>query len=133
MSADIVKAGAFGANGQLNIGNSTISADRLIRLYATGSNGQLNFIANTTLSSGSRIDLAAGTITIQPSVIVTIAGNSGQAHIFTNNANYGGPGGANQSNGVFGGNGALPPQPFGTQPGFDDAPPLTPVSIPGGH
>lgn len=130
MSADIIKAGAFGANGQLNIGNSSISAETLIRLYATGSNGQLNFVANTTLSGGSRIDLAAGTITIQPNVIVNIIGDAGPANVYTNNPNYSGFGGTNPNNGTFGGNGANQPQPFANRPGFDDPPPPVP---PGGN
>ena len=128
MKADVIKAGAFGANGQLNIGNSTISADSLIRLYATGSNGELNFVANTTLSSGTRIDLAANTISIQPSVIVTILGNSGPANVYTNNANYSGFGGTNPANGTFGGNGANPPQPLASAPPFDNPPPPRPPS-----
>lgn len=121
LRGDVVKAGAFGANGQLVIGRSFISADSLIRLYATGSNGELNFIANATLSSGSRIDLAANTITIQPNVNVTISGDAGQANIYTNNANYGtASGGSNAANGNFIGNGAKAPQPLDANtPGFD--------------
>ena len=116
---DVVKAGAFGANGQLVIGSSTISADNLIRLYAPGSNGELNFIANATLSSGSRIDLAANTITIQPSVTVSIVGDAGPANIYTNNANYSGFGGSNPTNGTFSNNGANTPQPLANAPAFD--------------
>jgi hypothetical protein len=119
LSADVVRAGAFGANGQLNVGNSTVSADSLIRLYATGSNGELNFVANTTLSSGRAIDLAAGTVTIQPNVIVTIAGNAGPANVYTSNPNYSGFGGTNPMNGTFGGNGANTPQPLSAAPPFD--------------
>src|SRR5213592_1174502 len=40
--ADILKAGVFGANGVLNIGAGTLSADTTLKLYAPGSNGQLN-------------------------------------------------------------------------------------------
>jgi hypothetical protein len=127
MSADVIKARAFGANGQLNIGNTNMSADNLIRLYAPGSNGQLNFVANTTLSANNRIDLAAGTLTIQPNVIVTITGNAGPANVYTSNANYSGFGGSNPANGTFGGNGANTPQPLGNAPPFDGA------SQPGGQ
>ncbi|MGZ4965921.1 MAG: hypothetical protein ACXV97_01980, partial [Chthoniobacterales bacterium] len=127
LSADVIKAGAFGTNGSLSIGNSNLSADTLIRLYATGSNGELIFVANTTLSSGTRIDLAAATITINPRVVVTITGNAGQANIYTNNPNYSGPGGNNPNNGSFGGNGAKAPQSLSSAPPFDSAP-----SRPGG-
>ncbi|MEP6821407.1 MAG: hypothetical protein ABI946_03565, partial [Chthoniobacterales bacterium] len=134
LSADVIKANAFGANGQLNIGNSTLSGQTLIRLYAEGSNGQLNFVSNTILSSSNRIDLAAGTITIQPSVVVTITGSAGAANIYTNNPNYSGPGGVNPANGRFGGNGANLPLPFDSRPGFDDPPPARPPIVPNaGH
>ncbi len=131
LSADVIKAGAFGANGQLNIGSSTLSASNLIRLYATGSNGELNFIANTSLS-GNRIDLAANRITIQPFVVVFISGGNNPANVYTNDANYSGVGGSNSNNGTFGGNGANMPQPLSAAPPFDSPPlppaPATPVS-----
>src|SRR6266487_749714 len=41
--ADVLKAGVFGANGVLNIGGGTLSADTILKLYAPGSNGKLNF------------------------------------------------------------------------------------------
>ena len=121
--ADIVKVAALGNNGTLNIGGGTLSADSTLKLYAPGSNGEIDFIANVTLSSGSATILAGDTITIQPTRIVTIAGNGGPAHVFTNNANYSGFGGINPNNGTFGGNGANNPQPLA------NAPPLGP---PGG-
>ncbi len=129
LSADVIKAGAFGANGQLIIGNTNINADTLLRLYATDSNGQLNFVANTTLSSRT-IDLAAGTITIQPSVVVTIQGSGGPANIYTNNPNYSGFGGTSPNNGTFGGNGAQSPRPLSSAPAFDDPAPR-PAGAPG--
>jgi hypothetical protein len=123
--ADIVKVGALGANGTLTIGGGSINADTILKLYATGSNGQLNFIANATLSSGSAMYLAANKITIQPSFVVTINGAGGKANIFTNNPNYNftpGVGYAgptpNPANGTFGGNGAKDPQPLTSAPGF---------------
>ena len=136
LSADVIKAGAFGANGQLNIGRSTLSADTLIRLYAPGSNGELIFVANTTLSSGSRIDLAASKITINPGFVVTITGNAGPANIYTGNANYApgplSPGGTNPNNGTFGGNGANRPQSLNAAPGFDSPPSRPAGGKPGG-
>jgi FecR protein len=134
--ADIVKVGVFGTNGTLTIGGGAISANTLLKLYAPGNNGTLNFVANVTLSSGTAANLAAKTITIQPSVLVTIAGNGGPANIFTSNPNYNftpgrgytGPPG-NPSNGSFGGpNGALDPQPLANAPLFSDPP----ASSPGG-
>jgi hypothetical protein len=123
--ANVVQAGVFGANGSLIIGGSgsnTISADTLLKLYAPGSNGLLKFVANVTLSSGTAMDLAATTLTINPGVIVTIAGAGGAANVYTNNANYSGFGGSNGSNGTFAGNGANSPQPLANAPTFGTAP-----------
>ncbi|HMJ04945.1 MAG TPA: hypothetical protein VK474_01695, partial [Chthoniobacterales bacterium] len=130
LAADVIKARALGANGRLNIGNSTISGDSLIRLYAPGSNGELNFVANTVLNSGGRIDLAATTVTIQPSVTVQVSGAGGPANVYTTNPNYNtgvptDPG--NTANGSFTGNGANPPAPLLSAPDFD-APPGIPAS-----
>ena len=116
--ADIVKVGALGLNGTLNIGGGSISADTILKLYATGSNGQLNFISNVTLSSGTAMHLAANTITIQPSIIVTINGTGGPANVYTNHPNYAGFGGTTPTNGTFAGNGATNPQPLANAPGF---------------
>ncbi len=122
MSADVIKAGAFGANGQLIVGNGTLSADSILKLYAPGSNGEINFVADVTLSSQSATILAGDTITIQPSHIVTINGNGGPAQVYTNNPNYAGFGGNNPNNGTFGGNGANNPLPLIDAPPFDDVP-----------
>jgi hypothetical protein len=123
--ADVVKVGALGMNGSLNIGGGSVSADSILKLYATGSNGQLNFISSVTLSSGTAMHLAANTITINPAVIVTINGDGGAANVYANNPNYNftpqagytGPSG-NPANGTFGGNGAHDPKPLVNAPGF---------------
>jgi len=127
--ADVVKVGVFGNNSTLTIGGGAISANTLLKLYAPGSNGTLNFVANVTLSSGTAANLAANTITIQPSVLVTIRGADGlPANVYTNNPNYSGFGGTNPANGTFGGNGASSPQPLASAPPFSDPP----TSPPGG-
>jgi hypothetical protein len=123
--ANVVQAGVFGANGSLIIGGSgsnTISADTLLKLYAPGANGLLKFIANVTLSSGTAMDLAANTITINSGVTVTIAGAGGAANIYTNNADYSGFGGSSPSKGTFAGSGANSPQPLPSAPPFSAAP-----------
>jgi hypothetical protein len=120
--ADVVKVGALGSNGVLTVGSSTLSADSVLKLYAPSGNGEINFIANATLSSGSSTILAAGTVTIQPSVEVNIQGNGGPAQVYTDNPNYSGFGGNNPRNGTFTGNGAANPQPLASAPPFD-APP----------
>lgn len=117
--ADVLKVGALGANGTLTVGSGNLSADSLIKLYAPGSNGELNFIANVTLSSGTGTHLAANTVSIQPNVVVTVAGDGGAANVYTNNPNYSGFGGTTPGNGTFGGNGANAPQPLASRPPFD--------------
>ncbi len=70
--ADVLKAGVFGANGALNISGGTLSADSILKLYAPGSNGQLNFMSNVTLGGNSMKILAANSVTIFNNVVVTI-------------------------------------------------------------
>ena len=95
--ADVLKAGVFGTNGVLNIGGGTLSADSTLKLYAPGSNGQLNFVSNVTLGGNGAKILAANSVTIFNNVVVTIGGPN-PADVYTNNANYTG----------FGGNGPPP-------------------------
>ncbi|MDQ3199792.1 MAG: hypothetical protein M3Q46_11530, partial [Verrucomicrobiota bacterium] len=121
MHADIIKIGAFGDNGSLTIGGGSISADTLLELYATGSNGVINFVSNSTLNStNSSVVIAGRTVTINDGVVVTITGNDGiNASVFTDVPNYTGSGGNGNTTGTFAGNGAA------TQP-FDQAPPFSP-------
>jgi hypothetical protein len=133
MRGDLVKIGALGDNGTLTIGNmdsssaaGSISADTILALYASGSNGTLKFVTNVTLSSGTAMHLAANTIFIRPGVFVTINGNGGPANIYTNHPNYNftpgasyvGPAGV-AGNGSFTGNGAHDPVPLANAPAFN--------------
>src|SRR5207237_8579850 len=98
---DVLKAGVFGSNGTLNIGGGMLSADTELKLYASGSNGSLNFLSNVTLGGGALTKiLAANTINILDGVVVTIGG-SNPAHIYTNKANYTGFGGNGTTTGPF--------------------------------
>ena len=73
-----------------------------------------------TLTSGTGTILAAKSVTLQGSVVVTIAGNGGPAQIFTDNANYNATQGGNGStNGSFGGNGVNAVQPLASAPPLD--------------
>ena len=115
LSANTIKLEALGKNGQLNIGGGTMSADSAISLYAAGSNGQVNFNDNVTLSGSSVKTIAGNTVTISNNKTVTIQGN-GPANVFTNNPNYTGSGGNGSTTGRFGGNGATT-QSFSSRPG----------------
>ena len=121
--ADVLKAGVFGTNGVLNIGGGMLSADTTLKLYAPGSNGQLNFVSNVTLGGNSAKILAANSVTIFNNVVVTIGGPN-PADVFTNNANYTGFGGNNTTTGTFAGAGANDPQPLTSAPPFGPASPV---------
>jgi hypothetical protein len=125
--ADILKAGVFGANGVLNIGGGTLSADTTLKLYAPGSNGQLNFISNVTLDGNSKKILAANSVTILDNVVVTIGGKA-PADVYTNHANYTGFGGNDSTTGTFAGAGANRPQPLSKAPPFDAPTPGNPTN-----
>ncbi len=125
--ADVLKAGVFGANGVLNIGGGALSADTTLKLYAPGSNGQLNFISNVTLGGNSAKVLAANSITIFDNVLVTIGGKA-PVDVYTNNANYTGFGGNGSTTGTFAGAGANSPQPLSKAPPFDPPSPGNPAN-----
>jgi hypothetical protein len=114
---DVVKISALGPTGTLTIGTGNVlNADTILKLYAIGSNGRLNFISDVTLSSPSTI-LAADTINISQGVVVTI--NSTQpADVFTNHPNYFGFGGTGMpaNSGTFAGMGAKNPQSLSAAP-----------------
>ena len=122
--ADVLKVGAFGTNGVLNIGGGTLSADTTLKLYASGSNGQLNFISDVTLGGNSAKILAANSITILDGVVVTVGNiaDENPADVFTNHANYSSDFGGNDSTtGTFAGSGANDPQPLPSAPPFDNS------------
>jgi hypothetical protein len=125
--ADILKAGVLGANGVLNIGGGTLSADTILKLYAPGSNGQLNFVSNVTLGGNGAKILAANSITIIDNVVVTIGGEL-PASVYTNNANYSEEWGGNGSTtGRFAGAGAKRPRPLSEAPPFGPSSPGNPA------
>ena len=133
IAADVLKAGVFGANGVLNIGGGTLSADTTLKLYASGSSGQLNFISNVTLGGDSAKILAADSVTIFNGVTVTVGNiaDENPAAVYTNHANYTGFGGNGSTTGTFAGSGANDPLPLDDAPDFDDDPrPATPSASP---
>jgi len=119
--ADVLKVGALGTNGVLNIGGGMLSADTTLELYASGSNGKLNFVSNVTLGGNSAKILAANSVTIFDNIVVTIGGPNA-AQVYTNNANYTGFGGNGTTTGTFAGSGANDPLPLDQAPPFGPAP-----------
>jgi hypothetical protein len=120
--ADVLKVGALGTNGVVNIGGGILSADTELKLYANGSNGQLNFLSNVTLGGSAVKILAANTINILDGVVVTIGGAT-PAEVYTTNANYTGFGGNGTTTGTFAGAGANNPLPLNQAPPFGAPPP----------
>ena len=122
VNADVLKVGALGTNGALTIGGGTLSGDTELKLYASGSNGTINFISNVSLNSNSSVIIAANAVTINNGVVVTITGDDGvNASVFTNIPNYTGSGGNGSTTGIFSGNGATT-APLDQAPPFDDPP-----------
>jgi hypothetical protein len=116
LNASTIKAGALGTNGTLTIGGGTINADTLIKLYASNSNGTVNFVDNVTLSGNSVKNIAGNTVTIFNGKVVTVHGPA-PANVFTNNPNYTGFGGNGSTTGTFAGQGATT-QPLSNAPGY---------------
>ena len=113
----------------LNVGGGALSADTTLKLYAPGSNGQLNFVSNVTLGGNGAKILAANAVTIFNNIVVTIGGPN-PVDVFVNfvggvpNANYTGFGGNNSTTGTFAGAGANNPQPLINAPPFGPASPV---------
>jgi fibronectin-binding autotransporter adhesin len=102
--ADIVKVGALGNNGVLTIGGGVINANTVLKLYAIGPNGSVNFVSNVTLNGNSIKTIAGNSVTVQNNVIVTIGGGK-PADVYVLDgklANYSNfNGGNNSTNGMF--------------------------------
>ena len=116
LSGDVVKIATFGKDGRLNIGGGSIDANSAIKLYAPGSNGEVRFTGDVTLSGRSTKTIAGNSVTIDNGVLVNVDGR--RADVFTNNANYTGSGGNANTTGRFGGSGANAPKPLNSAPAF---------------
>ena len=127
LAGDVVKVGALGNNGVLTVGQGFISANDTLKLYAASANGQVHFIDNVSIGGANFTLIAANTVTIDNSKVVTV--NGARADVYTGfngqgipNANYTGSGGNGSTTGTFGGVGANNPQPIGNAPPFDGPP-----------
>jgi hypothetical protein len=116
LSANVLKVGALGSNGELIINGGTLSANGAIELYARGSNGTVLFDGDVTLNGNSTKTIAGDTVTIGNGITVTIGGSQ-QASVYTNNPNYNGSGGNGSTSGQFAGAGAST-HPFSGAPKF---------------
>lgn len=64
MRGDVVKVGARGEGGVPRIGAGIISADTVLQLYATGSNGEVRVISNVALTGNSTKSIAGHAVTV---------------------------------------------------------------------
>jgi hypothetical protein len=106
MLADIVKVGALGDAGVLTIGGGVITADSILKLYAIGPNGSVNFISNVTLNGNSMKIIAGNSVTVNNGVTVSVgSATSSPADVYVldpTKANYSNfNGGNNSTNGRF--------------------------------
>jgi hypothetical protein len=84
---DVFKATTYGPNGTINIrGNTNLSAESLVQLYAEGANGALIFHDNASLSSSS-VKLAGNKVQIMPGKTVNVSAS--QFKVFANEHKYG--------------------------------------------
>jgi hypothetical protein len=136
--ADVLKVGALGTNGVLNIGGiggGTLSADTTLKLYANSSTGTVNFTADVTLTGASTKIIAGDTVKVFDSVVVTIG--MSPVDIYTNHAHYSSVnGGDGTTTGIFTSSGLVGPAVTThlgvAPPAFDDLPPpATPTTTSG--
>ncbi len=132
--ADVLKVGVFGANGVLNIGGGTLSADTTLKLYASGSSGQLNFIPTSHSAATARkfSRLIRSRFSTALSLLSVTSPTKIQPTVYTNHAHYTTDFGGNGSTtGTFAGSGANDPLPLDEAPDFDDDPrPANPSASP---
>jgi hypothetical protein len=139
IAADTVKIGALGSNGTLSIGGGRITADTLLKLYATGSNGSIVFVSDAFISSTGSIIIAANTVTVNNGVTVTVGGGKkGDVYVLDpNGANYTSlSGGNNSTTGTFilDGSAGSPTAGVNTHKGVGPPQPFDPAPAPiGGH
>jgi len=89
----------------------------VLKLYAGGTNGTVNFIADVALNGTGMKIIAGKTVNVFDGVTVTVGG-SNPANVYTDNANYTGSGGNGTLSGTFGGAGATTSD-FSSAPSFD--------------
>ncbi len=70
LSADVLRVHTLGTNGQLIIGGSNLTATQALKLYAEGSNGMVEFVANSSLNGPTTI--AGKTVQVDNGVSVNI-------------------------------------------------------------
>ena len=75
LMASVIRARVVSPSGVLQISNSTLAAGKLLRLYAEGSSGMVEFDGPVNLS-GSKIDIAGNTVRVNSGGNVTTGPNT---------------------------------------------------------
>ena len=75
LMASVIRARVVSPSGVLQISNSTLAAGKLLRLYAEGSSGMVEFDGAVNLS-GSKIDIAGNTVRVNSGGNVTTGPNT---------------------------------------------------------
>lgn len=90
LAGEAIRAQTLGTDGRLILGNTSIHADQLVKLYAQGSNGSIQFVDDVTLNSPQTL-LAARRVTVDHGVNVTIGQPTG-LNIYTDVPQFNTPG-----------------------------------------
>ena len=75
LMASVIRARVVSPSGVLQINNSTLNARELLRLYAEGSSGMVEFNGTVRLT-GKKIDIAGNTVRVNSGGTVNTAGNT---------------------------------------------------------
>ncbi len=108
LMASIIRARVISPSGVLHISNSTLSADKLLRLYAEGASGMVEFDGRVALR-GSKIDIAGKTVKVNEGGRVTTGPHT---TVYADTREYNKAG--------FGQFGSHKQGNFGAQPSFDE-------------
>ena len=109
LTASVIKARVIGPNGVLQITNSTLSAGTLLRLYAEGYRGTVEFAGAVKLG-GHTIDIAGDTVRVKANGSVTWTDPKAMATVYANTRDYNKAGFGTMEN--------HQQKPFGARPPF---------------
>ena len=84
LMASVIRARVVSPSGVLQISNSTLAAGKLLRLYAEGSSGMVEFDGAVNLS-GNKIDIAGNTVRVKQTGMVTTGPNT---TVYANTRDY---------------------------------------------
>lgn len=78
-AANVLRARTVGPDGWITIGNSNLTAETALKLYAEGDRGGVRFVANSSLT-GDEVHIAGRTVEITGGVTVDVNSNSANVY-----------------------------------------------------